>query len=378
MRAPEARRADLSGPVPRDVEVEQRAGAGRPARVQAERERRAPRAATRAQVGLRRARSWRRRDAAQRPLARGGDRARVERVLAEVEPVVDAADDQVGPARQHARARSGARRRRSRRACRRARRRPRSTCRSAQRAVQAQRVAGRALLGLGREDDDVGHARERVAHRADARARVPVVVRQQHQRVASDARPYRRTMLGAWRRARLACAATRAPGARRRSLPRVARRIAASAPVARPWTTRERTTSSKMLHGVAVADPVPLARGQRLRRGARVGRGADRARRARVLDALPGASALRARARSCCRSATSARRRRAPTATGARRYFHVRREGDAGAADRSTSATAVRGADRVLIDPAAAVGRRHDRARLVVAVARRRLASPGA
>ena len=36
------------------------------------------------------------------------------------------------------------------------------------------------------------------------------------------------------------------------------------------------------------------------------------------------------------------------------------------------------GADRVLIDPRPAVGRRHDRARLVVPVARRRLGSPGA
>ena len=47
------------------------------------------------------------------------------------------------------------------------------------RPVQAQRVARRALLRLGREHDDLGAgAQESAAHRADPGARVPVVVRQ--------------------------------------------------------------------------------------------------------------------------------------------------------------------------------------------------------
>ena len=70
-----------------------------------------------------------RRDAAQGSLASGGDRARIERVLPEVHPVVDAGDDEIRAASGARACPRGAPRRRNRRACRRGRRRrPRPPC----------------------------------------------------------------------------------------------------------------------------------------------------------------------------------------------------------------------------------------------------------
>ncbi len=51
-----------------------------------------------------------------------------------------------------------------------------------QRLVERQRVARRALLGLGRADDDVCKWDERSAKRADADARETVVVRKKYER----------------------------------------------------------------------------------------------------------------------------------------------------------------------------------------------------
>ena len=47
--------------------------------------------------------------------------------------------------------------------------------------MQAQRMARRALLGLGSDDDDVGPREERVAQDADADASVAVVVGEENQ-----------------------------------------------------------------------------------------------------------------------------------------------------------------------------------------------------
>ena len=48
--------------------------------------------------------------------------------------------------------------------------------------MEAQGVARRALLRLGRDDDDLECCRERVAHGGEARARDAVIVRQERER----------------------------------------------------------------------------------------------------------------------------------------------------------------------------------------------------
>ena len=116
---------------------------------------------------------------AKRPLARGGDRARIVNVVAEVRAVVDARDDEVGSARQEVLQEEGDVDTVGRSSIH----RPNSgfDLTKAQGVMKRDRVALRALLSLGGDRVDVCERRECLPQGDDARRVDPIVVGNQEQ-----------------------------------------------------------------------------------------------------------------------------------------------------------------------------------------------------